>query len=105
MVDNKVVSTNDLIELIRTANLQRFNRRADHDIPERLDPEGVHIVARVLAFMNDGFFHRCRVFAKVPGSDEPIEFWLDVRSEDYEKLSDPSTVLGPGRLSEIERGV
>lgn len=84
MNDYRIATTPDLRFLNNRAS--GLNRAARASLMDRLDEGGLHVLDRVLAFMNDGSVHRCLVMAKIEGSDEPVEFYLDIEETYWQRL-------------------
>jgi hypothetical protein len=91
--DIKVTNTDNLKKFIELAETLGFNRYPEID-KLRLDPAGLHLLIMQLAdhqgFANrDIVHHRVKVMAKVYGEkDEPLEFFLDLRAQDWDRLID-----------------
>lgn len=96
MSDLRICNTDTLTDLASDAEKQGFNRAPR--LPERLDPEGNHVLNRVLYGHNmEGaapLHHRVLVLAKVEGTDEPAEFMLDITETNWQALHRPEAVLG-----------
>lgn len=88
--DRRVCNTDDLIALAFRS--RDFARSVDRNgLAEILDPDGVHLLAMLLWGHNMDkanaiLHHRVRVYCKVKGSDEPTEFQMDIRDDDWKKL-------------------
>lgn len=89
----KVCNTEDLTVLARRADRAGVNRRVTESFRDRLDPEGTHTLAMLVPFMGDGGWHRCRVLAKMVGTNEPGVAHLDVPSDLWERLLDATEIM------------
>lgn len=88
-MDAKMVNTDGLLFLCAWADRTQQNRRAvTEELAKFLDPDGVHLLARVLAFHNDQPVDRVQVYAKMRQSMDPERFMLDVPHDKYEGLPD-----------------
>lgn len=81
--DIRVINTPDLIVLWRKAGP---GKRPSSEFMNRLDEDGLHTLMITLAFMNDGAEHRLVGFAKTKGSDEPVQFEIDMLASDFNQL-------------------
>lgn len=89
----RVINTPDLLVLWRKAGP---GKRPGAQFMNRLDPEGLHTLQVVLPFMNDGAEHRLMGYAKVEGTDEPVEFEIDMLTADFNRLRTADSVLAEG---------
>ncbi len=88
--DRKLCSTDSLLYLCAWADRTEQNRRAvTEELAPRLDPDGVHLLLRLLAFHNDQNVDRVMVFAKLKNTPAPAEFMLDIPHDKYEMLPTP----------------
>lgn len=90
MSDIRVVNTFDLRALARKAGP---GKAPGIRFMESLDPEGLHTLEIALGFMNDAAEHRCKGFAKMPGTNEPCEFEIDVLVTDFVRLAEADVLL------------
>lgn len=90
MTDRKVCNSDDLYSMMSWADKTKQNRCATtEELVPILDPDGTHLLVRLLAFHNDHMTDRVLVFAKVRDTMIPAEFMLDVKHEHYEALNTP----------------
>ena len=92
MSANSRFATSPALARLNRAALNRgLNRVLPANLISALDPSGFSIVTDVLVHEHAGGesvapHFRCRVLAKVAGSDEPEIGYLDVAFEDFEAL-------------------
>lgn len=92
MSEYKAVNTADLATLVEHAVEHQFSRVPLLDQVD-VDPEGAHLLARVLFGHNQDaadvpLHHRCRLLVKVTDSNDPAWAWIDVLDEDWQRLTD-----------------
>jgi hypothetical protein len=91
-VDNmKAVHADDLLYIAYESSRNKFNRTVDTGwLKTNLDPNGISLITIMLAFHNMDFagiqHHRCKVLAKLNYKTEPVEFYLDIAHDSYQKL-------------------
>lgn len=107
--DRRVCGTDDMIAL--ASRSRNFARSVDRNgLAKILDPDGVHLLAMLLwghnmDKANAVLHHRVRVYCKVKGSDEPTEFQMDIRDDDWKKLHPAETFKElTARLAASEEG-
>lgn len=88
--DPRVLNTDDLRVLWRKAGP---GKRPSKEFIDSIDPEGLHVLSPVLAFHNDGAEHRGLGMAKMPGTNEPTEFEIDVLVSDFTRLKSAEALL------------
>lgn len=93
LTDSRVVTTDELNRLIDTARTHAFNR-----VPAGLDldPEANHLLSVALPFHDRGYrppgggpdpvHHRVTLLAKVRGTWEPVETFIDITDSDLSGL-------------------
>jgi len=87
-MDAKVINTRALLALAAWADRTDQNRQVDVDrLTRDVDPEGVHLIRRVLLFHNGEPVDRVSVFAKVTGEATPARFMLDIPHDLYEAFA------------------
>jgi hypothetical protein len=87
----KAANSKTLKKLIKTAEMLNFNR-----YPEKvpyLSTNGIHVLRLVISYHQghtnkDIVHHRALVLAHTGNIDEPVEFLLDIRAEDWNNLVD-----------------
>jgi hypothetical protein len=78
-----VIGTPQLLRLVR--DMTRANRTLNLAfLAANADPEGLHIVTRVL--LHNDVDWRCRVLVKVRDKADPVEAWQDMTMERWEEL-------------------
>lgn len=80
----KILTTPDLIELNKRAVKANRNRALIDEVYELLDPEGTHVVT--FSMIHNDVEIRVRMLMKYKDTMEPIEGWLDMSFEDFNKL-------------------
>jgi hypothetical protein len=95
----KVCDSNTLLVLAAAADKYEFNRRVvTEELVKDIDPNGINIVSLVLPYHRASFgptveprwpdHHRCEVYCKVTGKDDPVRFYLDIEAEKFNALAD-----------------
>lgn len=113
--DARVCDADTLLRLCLNAEKYQFNRQAVTEIlAEEIDRNGIHMVGIMVPYHRASFgpsqepvwpdHHRCQVFAKVKGKDEPAEFFLDVAVKDFEALM-PAQAFLSKMQNPIETGI
>ena len=95
-LDLRICNTEDLKALVADAQRRRFNRVPV--LPENVDPDGNHVLSRILFGHNMDrpgvpLHHRCLVLVKVADSMQPFEVVLDVEDGAFNALHQPEAVL------------
>lgn len=98
MDSNKAVHADDLLYVAQESARNKFNRTVDVSyLRNNLDPNGLSLIKLMLAFHNADFahiqHHRCLVLAKFKHTSDPIEFYLDIAHDTYQKLFPVERVL------------
>lgn len=97
MTDYRIMTTDDLTALNRRARSLGLSRKLPQELIDVLDPKGIHVAGLVLFGHNSDapgkLHHRTRVLAKVTDTDEPSEGFLDMRAEDWNRLTTPEAAL------------
>ena len=96
----KAVNSKTLTRLIKTAQALDFNQ-----YPEKvpfLSTNGIHVLRLVVAdhqghTNKDIVHHRALVLAHTGNPDEPVEFLLDIRAEDWNNLVDAKAMADSAR--------
>ena len=83
----KACNTDQLRSLNDLAMRKRFYVAIAPPVIDALDPSGLHLV-RVVADHGDGQSLRCSVLAQLTGKVEPAAMNLDIRHNDYARLTD-----------------
>lgn len=95
----RVCNTETLLSLCALADKYEFNRRANTELlAKEIDPDGIHLLQCFIQYHRASIgptvepawpdHHRCYVYCKVTGSDEPVNFWLDVPVQEFLLLHD-----------------
>jgi hypothetical protein len=84
---SKVMGADTVIALNKTAVRKKYNRTLSSKFIERLADDGVNIVVTHLLH-GDGEYVRTLTMFKLADRDEPVEGWLDVSLEDFNRLAD-----------------
>lgn len=93
----RVCDAKTLLLLCSNAEKHQFNRQAVTELlAEEIDPTGINLVGVILPYHRASFgpsqepiwpdHHRCEVYAKVKDKDDPVRFFLDVATKDFEAL-------------------
>jgi hypothetical protein len=87
----KIMSSTELTAVNKQSINYKFNRTLDKEFISHLDPDGLSIVDIVLFQHNSDFadiaHHRCRVLAKFENTKEPVEVFLDIAQDTYDRLA------------------
>lgn len=107
-MDNaKIITSSQLKTIVNEAIKYNFNRAVSNEAVKNLDKEGFNLINIILPFHNGDFaevaHHRCQVYAKVYGQEEPREFILDVAVESFNKFRDASYVTN--KINEMTQKV
>lgn len=101
MFEERVCSTQTLLELCRAADKFEFNRRVDVEkLNKVIDPNGLHVLSceppmgmpyhrASMGPSREPIWpdhHRCYVYCKTMSSDDPAQFYLDVEASKYENM-------------------
>jgi hypothetical protein len=93
----KIMSSTELTAVNTQSTNYKFNRTLDKDFISHLDPNGLSVVDIVLFQHNSDFaeiaHHRCRVLAKFENSKEPVEVFLDIAQDTYDRLATLNDVV------------
>ena len=107
MDTKKIITARQLKLIVNEAIKYNFNRAVSYDAIKNLDKEGFNVISIVLPFHNGDFadipHHRCQVFAKIYGSEEPREFYLDVAVDTFNTFRDASYVTN--KIAEMTQKV
>ncbi|CAB5220335.1 hypothetical protein UFOVP238_28 [uncultured Caudovirales phage] len=81
----KVMTTRDVKALNSLAIIQGFNRAlSDYGIAN-LDPDGIHVVD--YTFLHNDDHLRISVLAKMVGTDDPAQVFIDATFEDFDNYT------------------
>jgi hypothetical protein len=83
MTTAKVFTTRDIKALNSIAISEEKNRALNDEAIASLDPEGAHVV--FFSMFHTDSEYRLGICLKFAHFDTPVEGWLDVDVEDYEK--------------------
>lgn len=93
----KIMSSKELTAVNTQSRNYKFNRTLDKEFINHLDPDGLSVVDIVLFQHNSDFaeiaHHRCRVLAKFENSKEPVEVFLDIAQDTYDRLATLNDVV------------
>lgn len=93
----KIMSSKELTAVNTQSKNYKFNRTLDNDFINHLDPNGLSVVDIVLFQHNSDFaeiaHHRCRVLAKFENTKEPVEVFLDIAQDTYNRLATLNDVV------------
>ena len=93
----KIMSSKELTAVNTQSKNYKFNRTLDNEFIKHLDPNGLSVVDIVLFQHNSDFaeiaHHRCRVLAKFENSKEPVEVFLDIAQDTYNRLATLNDVV------------
>jgi len=81
--EHPAVTTN----VLRMLNEDAKNRNRALEpkwLEEQVDPEGLHVIDRVL--LHNDVEWRCRVFVKIKGSEHPVIAWIDISMKNWEHI-------------------
>jgi len=90
----KIVSTDQLYTLVRSAKRRGYNRQIDLGrLRESVDPSGIHVLKDWMLHEHKAGVQcephvRCEVYIKVADRMEPATAWLDVELEQFNRLTD-----------------
>jgi hypothetical protein len=108
------------------ADKHEFNRRVETEkLAAQIDHNGINIIECMMMYHRASFgptpkdkpiwpdHHRCYVYAKIKGQDEPVNFFLDVEASFWDRLktveeleaamADPITMgIARARLASVE---
>jgi hypothetical protein len=88
--EHPAVTTNILKMLNEDA--KNRNRALDPKwLDEHVDPDGIHVLDRVL--LHNDVEWRCRVFVKTKGSMEPQIGWIDISMKNWEHVIEADAAL------------
>ena len=87
----KIVTSKVLTDVNTQSKNYKFNRTLSNEFIKHLDPEGLNVLNIVIFGHNEDFaeihHHRCQVLAKFENSVEPVEVFLDIASDTYNRLT------------------
>jgi hypothetical protein len=93
----KIMSSTELTAVNTQSTNYKFNRTLDKEFIKHLDPNGLSVVDIVLFQHNSDFaeiaHHRCRVLAKFENTKEPVEVFLDIAQDTYDRLATLNDVV------------
>jgi hypothetical protein len=93
----KIMSSKELTAVNTQSKNYKFNRTLDNEFINHLDPNGLSVVDIVLFQHNSDFaeiaHHRCRVLAKFENTKEPVEVFLDIAQDTYNRLATLNDVV------------
>ena len=93
----KIMSSKELTAVNKQSTNYKFNRTLDKEFINHLDPNGLSVVDIVLFQHNSDFaeiaHHRCRVLAKFENTKEPVEVFLDIAQDTYDRLATLNDVV------------
>ena len=93
----KIMSSKELTAVNTQSKNYKFNRTLDNEFIKHLDPNGLSVVDIVLFQHNSDFaeiaHHRCRVLAKFENTKEPVEVFLDIAQDTYNRLATLNDVV------------
>ena len=93
----KIMSSTELTAVNKQSTNYKFNRTLDKEFIKHLDPNGLSVVDIVLFGHNADFadvpHHRCRVLAKFENTKEPVEVFLDIAQDTYDRLATLNDVV------------
>ena len=93
----KIMSSTELTAVNTQSTNYKFNRTLDKEFISHLDPNGLSVVDIVLFQHNSDFaeiaHHRCRVLAKFENTKEPVEVFLDIAQDTYDRLATLNDVV------------
>jgi hypothetical protein len=93
----KIMSSKELTAVNTQSRNYKFNRTLDKEFINHLDPNGLSVVDIVLFQHNSDFaeiaHHRCRVLAKFENTKEPVEVFLDIAQDTYDRLATLNDVV------------
>jgi hypothetical protein len=93
----KIMSSKELTAVNTQSTNYKFNRTLDKEFINHLDPDGLSVVDIVLFQHNSDFaeiaHHRCRVLAKFENTKEPVEVFLDIAQDTYDRLATLNDVV------------
>lgn len=79
-----VINALDLEELNRQAVKAQANRTLSEAVIDRLDPDGINLVTTTIG-SDDSV--RALLLIKLTGREQPVEGWLDMSYENFNKLA------------------
>ena len=107
MDTKKIITASQLKLIVNEAVRYNFNRGVLPEAIKNLDKEGFNVLSIILPFHNGDFapiaHHRCQVFAKIYGQEEPREFILDVAVDTFNTFRDASYITN--KINEITQKV
>lgn len=80
-----VINTNDFINLSRKAARTHKNRVPSDELINMLDPNGIHVLT--FHMIHNDIELRTMWLTKIKNSKDPVEVFLDMEFEDYNKLT------------------
>lgn len=87
----KIITSKVLTDVNTQSKNYKFNRTLSNEFIKHLDPEGLSVLNIVIFGHNEDFaeihHHRCRVLAKFENSVEPVEVFLDIATDTYNRLT------------------
>lgn len=90
--DLRMCRTTELGEIAAHSRELDFNRQIPSGLVEALDPSGVHIIEPIMFHDHSGGEEaerhlRCRVYMKVPNSNEPLLTFADFTLDDVQAMA------------------
>lgn len=93
----KIVTSKVLTDVNTQSKNYKFNRTLSDEFIKHLDPSGLNVISIVIFGHNEDFadvhHHRCQIFAKFENSSEPVEVFLDIASDTYNRLTTLNDVV------------
>ena len=99
----KIITSKVLTDINTQSKQYQFNRVLSDEFINHLDPQGLNIVRIVLFGHNMDFaeilHHRCMIQAKFENSMEPVEAFLDIAGDTYNRLTTIEDVVWKDSVS------
>jgi hypothetical protein len=87
----KIITSKVLTDVNTQSKNYQFNRTLSDEFIAHLDPAGLNVLNIALFSHNDDHaqirHHRCRLYAKFENSLEPVEVFLDIAIDTYNRLT------------------
>ena len=87
-----------LLHVAQQADKFEFNRRANAEkLLADIDLDGIHVIQCMVPYHRASIgmpsreplwpdHHRCYVFCKINGQEEPVNFWLDIETAKFDLM-------------------